>query len=452
MRNIRTRRHFRLILTLLFAACAVLFVEDRIESFVPELKSFVESRIEEALQGRIRLSIGYIGGGLLHPFTLNEVKVENGEGAAILPSLKISSIKTNYRIWDVFRITRNRSGELDVNGYIDLSSGDRIDWTGKIKEGIYDIEIKLRRGVIRAQGVISSRGSLAANFKIYHIELGRYDITCDGVFKSEIASSGPEVKESVIQGVVEIRNCVLNYKPFLNLRASYRISGGNLFVSDLSLSDIFKGGGTFQLREPFNTNARLTVNNLSLSWLALALGAKDTSAVISGTANVRCDFKGPAAKLRSNIDLEVRDGDIADLSFEFLSAHLKGDGPLIRIEDSRITRESGSFVLAGEMDLRKIGKSSIFENIRLVGDDKAVNWDGWETSKVNNIREVRMKKTISDEIDIDFKKFTSENTIDESLKYADEVQLEYKLHPNDSLKVMIGQDKEFLGIEHKNKF
>ena len=63
-----------------------------------------------------------------------------------------------------------------------------------------------------------------------------------------------------------------------------------------------------------------------------------------------------------------------------------------------------------------------------------------------------MKKKINDDIDIDFKKFTSEDTIDESLKYGDEVQLEYKLHPNDSLKVMVGQDKEFLGIEHKDKF
>ena len=86
------------------------------------------------------------------------------------------------------------------------------------------------------------------------------------------------------------------------------------------------------------------------------------------------------------------------------------------------------------------------------GVDKAINWDGWDTNKVHNIREVSMKKRISDDIDINFKKFTSEDTIDESLKSKDEVQLEYKLHPNDSLKVMVGQDEEFLGIEHKDKF
>jgi hypothetical protein len=135
-----------------------------------------------------------------------------------------------------------------------------------------------------------------------------------------------------------------------------------------------------------------------------------------------------------------------------LSAHLKGDGPVIRIDDSRITRESGYFVLAGDMDLRKMGKTSMFANLRLVGDDKAITWDGWYTSKVQNVREVTMKKKITDDIGLDFKKFTSEDVIDESLKYTDEVQLEYKLHPNDSLKIMVGQDKDFLGIEHKDKF
>ena len=94
----------------------------------------------------------------------------------------------------------------------------------------------------------------------------------------------------------------------------------------------------------------------------------------------------------------------------------------------------------------------MFGNIRLVGDDKAINWDGWDTSKVQDIREVTMKKRITDDIDLDFKKFTSEGAVDERLKYGDEIQLEYKLHPNDSLKVMVGQDKEFLGIEHKDKF
>ena len=479
MRNIRTRRRLELVLTVLLIVCVILFIEDRIEAFVPQMKNFAESRIEDALGGKIKLSIGDVDGGLLHPITFNDIKIENGKGMTVLPSLEVTSIKTNYRLWDIFRPAShllsgvslldvnfttvdkrlsgfirlaNDSGELNAKGYINLLSGEKFDFSGKIKDGIYDITVRPKRGVIRAQGSISKEGYLDANFRAYHIDLGGYDLVCDGILKSEIATTGIEVKAPVIKGSVDIKNCMLNYKPFLDLKASYQIADGNLSILDTGLSDVVKCRGTFQLREPFNINATLTVNNLSLSWLALTLGLKDASSILSGTTNAKCDFRGPLANLRSNIQIEIKKGTIATLDFEYLSAHLKGDGPMIRIEDSRITRESGSFVLAGEMDLRKMGKGTMFGNIRLVGDDKAINWDGWDTSKVQDIREVTMKKRITDDIDLDFKKFTSEGAVDERLKYGDEIQLEYKLHPNDSLKVMVGQDKEFLGIEHKNKF
>ena len=470
--------------------CIILFIEDRIEAFVPEIKNFAEVKIEAALGGRVQLSIGDIDGGLIHPIIFNDIKIENGKGVAILPSLELSSIKTTYRVWDLLRavslakhkntkdvsrflsgVSRldinfvtvnkeisgfvrldNHSGELNAKGCINFSSGYKADFDAKLKDGAYDIEIRPKRGTLRVQGTISPEGAIDANFKVYHLDLGGQDIVCDGILKSGIAVSGIGGRNTTMQGIIETRNCILNYRPFLNLKTSYKIEDDNLFISDLSLGDIFKGAGTFQLREPFNMNATLTVNNLSLGWIALALGAKDASAILSGLLNAKCELKGPAANLRSNIQMDVHKGTIATLDFESLSVRFKGDGPLIRIDDSRVTRESGYFVLAGEMDLRKIGRNSMFEKLRLVGDDKAINWDGWDTSKVQNIREIRMKKRINDDIDLNFKKFTSEDTIDESLKYGDEVQLEYKLHPNDSLKVMVGQDKEFLGLEHKDKF
>ncbi|MDD5428501.1 MAG: hypothetical protein PHI58_04615 [Candidatus Omnitrophica bacterium] len=490
MRHIRVRRRFGAALIFLLCVCVILFIEDRIEAFIPEMKNFAESRIESAFGGNIKLSIGEIDGGLLHTITLNNISIGNAKGVAIIPAIEINSIKTSYRVWDLIRaaaaarskdprevskllagvsrldinfVTRNneisgfvrlanRAGELSAKGHVNLFSGNRIDFTGKIKDGLYDIEMRPKRGLFKAHGIVSKDGSLDADFKVYHIDLGGHDLVCDGVFRSVITNSGIEVRRPVIHGTIDTNNTVLNYKPFLNLKAAYNISDGYLTISDLSFSDILKGTGTFQLREPFNTNAVLTANNLSLSWLALALGVKDASSMLSGTTNARFEFKGPIANLRSTATLDIRKGTIATLEFETLSARFKGEGSLIRIEDSRITRESGYFVLAGDMDLKKIGKLSLFENIRIEGDDKAVNWDGWHTSKTQNINETTMKKRINDEINLNFKKFTDEDNIDETLKYGDEVQLEYKLHPNDSLTVHVGQDKDFMGIEHKNKF
>ena len=175
-------------------------------------------------------------------------------------------------------------------------SGEKFDFSGKIKDGIYDITARPRRGVIRAEGSISKEGYIDANFRAYHIDLGGYDLVCDGILKSEIVTTGIEVKAPVIKGSVDVKNCMLNYKPFLDLKASYQIADGNLSILDTGLSDVVKCRGTFQLREPFNINATLTVNNLSLSWLALTLGLKDASSILSGTTNAKCDFRGTSGE------------------------------------------------------------------------------------------------------------------------------------------------------------
>ncbi len=346
----------------------------------------------------------------------------------------------------------NSDGQLSAKGHVNFFSGNRIDFSGKIRDGVYDLEIRPHRGIFKAKGLICDNGTLTSDFNIYHLNVGGHDIVCDGTIKSEITSTGAEVKRSIIQGNIETKNFVLNYKPFVNLKAVFKVSDGYLEVIELNLADIIKGFGAFQLREPFNVNSVITANNLSLSWLALALGAKDASSILTGTANAKFEFKGPASSLRSNINLDVKKGSIATLEFENLYAHIRGDGAIMRIEDCRITRESGFFIIAGDIDLSKIGKSSLFENIGIVGDDKAINWDGWHASKVQNVSEITMKKRINDDLSLKFKKVTSEDTIDESLKYGDEVQLEYKLNPNDSLTMQVGQDNDFMGIEHKNKF
>lgn len=173
MRNIRAKRRFRFVLVGLLIVCVILFIEDRIEAFVPEMKNFAECRIEDATGGRIRLSIGDIDGGLLHPIIFNDVKIENGKGGVVLPSLTISSIKTSYRIWDIFRVVlavndknkqafsrlfsgvsrfdvnfvtadkglsgfirfTNKKGELDVKGYVDFIVGREVRFQRQNKRG-----------------------------------------------------------------------------------------------------------------------------------------------------------------------------------------------------------------------------------------------------------------------------------------------------------------------------
>jgi hypothetical protein len=196
---------------------------------------------------------------------------------------------------------------------------------------------------------------------------------------------------------------------------------------------------------------KITADNANLGTILSNFGFRGEP-VLDGLMNGSFRLSGPAAKVRSDSRFEMRDGTIGGLDFRHLTAALKGEGTVLCIEEARIDRESGYFLLAGEMDLARIGKNSMFEDIRLVSSDTAIIWDGWNVSRMKDVQEVTMQKKVTDDIKFGFKKFFADNVISDTAREGDEVELEYKLHGKESFKVSVGQDNAFFGLEHKDKF
>ena len=173
---------------------------------------------------------------------------------------------------------------------------------------------------------------------------------------------------------------------------------------------------------------------------------------VSGNLNSKLELKGTIKNLKTNIRLEMRKGRVGEVNFEHLSVSLKGDGPIMRIEDSRIIRESGPVALGGEIDLRCIGKESIFKNVKVLNGENTMAWDGWETAKWQDVREFKMTKNVAGGFNVGFKKYVNDDSVDESLRERDQFELGYNLHPNDSIKVKFAPNSNFFGLEHKDKF
>jgi len=463
----------------------VFFLETRIEAFVPRLKNLAEAKIGEAFGGRFGFSIGSVDGGILRPLVFNDIKIKDRKDKPLFSSLDIAGIGTSFRLWDVLLGKRDGpvilallggASSIDVNfavadkgilgfarlepapegprfkGYIYFFGRERFDFSGKITGDSFDIEINPAAGIVKAKGTIRDDGALLVNLKICNLKIRGYEITCEAKLTNKVVNIPAEPKASYIEGELAVKKLVLNYKPFLDVKAAYRISGGILKISEFDLEDAFKGSGSVVLNKPYKMDLALTANNVSLQWLMSALGANDAASIVSGTMNGKFRLEGTPKNLKLSAKLDIRKGTLSTLDFDSLSATLKGDLPIVRIEESRISRESGYFSLAGELDLSKMGKNNLFEDIRIATDDKAITWDGWDSKNVQGVQEVRMKKKVTDDFGIDFKKFITEDKIDESVRETDEVYLEYKLHPNESLRMMVGQDKNFLGLEHKDKF
>ena len=484
MRHIRNRKRFKLVLVVLFTLCLTMFLESRIEALVPELKSLAETHIEQMMGGRMRLFIGSVDGGILQPIALNDIRIQQAKGSVLFQSLVISNIRTNYHVWDLLKSAKDKPEALekgssiyatftapggDVRGFVGLE-GDLTDskvsgylvfyrkhkicFSGTVKGDVFDMEIRPDRpdlGSLRATGGISDDGVFAVHLRADHLKLGGFDVVFDADLRNRKVSAS-EDRDGYIEGSLETKKLILNYKPFADLKASYRVSRGVLEITAMSLGEILKAHGKVNFKKPAAVDLTLLANNVSLSWLMLTFGQKEATSILTGTMSGKFEMKGPVKKMRLNSRFEIRKGTIGPLDFDGLSASVRGELPFLKIEDSRITRQSGYFALAGEIDMRRAGKDNMFDNIRLVTDDGAISWDDWKTTSSRDGQNVSMRKRLYDNIEIEYKKVVDGNTIDESSRDKDEVRFEYKLQPTDSLKVMVGQDNDFFGFEHKDKF
>lgn len=468
MRNIRARRRFKALLIIFLVVSFIAFFESRIEAFAPQFKVLAEEKIEDVFSKKIDISISKLEGGIIRPFALRGVKMLNKGNNSSSGFIEIDNITSNYSVWNFIfpKLISSRpyvtidffakNGEISgfvvlegtienasVRGYIRLFGGDKVDIDGNIKNGIASVILKPKEGLVKIECNFAANGVVLLKIIASHIKLQYFDITGEATVKN-VAQDG-------FEGEIAAKNLVLNYKPFNDIKASYRISKGIFEIQNLDLGRICYINGKFALKQPYFVDAIAVTDNVSLEQ-TLAIFNPRYASFIAGTMNSKWELKGPLAKLKSKVRLEIRKGKIADMKFEFLSADLKGDGPIIAIDDSRITRESGSFVLAGYMDLARIGKDSLFENIKITTGENTILWDGYDTAKWQDVREFRMKKNVAEGIDIGFKKFINDDKIDESLRDRDEYEISYNLHPNDSIKLKFSDNKNFFGLEHKDKF
>lgn len=472
-------------LALLVFSCA-LFAESRIEALVPHLKGFVEEKAEKALGGKFDISIGGVEGGLVHSLTLKDCRIRDKSGLFLFQSLDIIRIKSGYTVWNFIadKISRRPAlemfsrdsdvyitfasnkmgfkgaagfkGNLDnsqVRGYVEPNGGGRIDFIGAIRESSFSIELKLKGGTVTLDGVLADDDTMSLNVRTNHYNFYGFDLVCDAVIGSTIERDS-KGKFIAIEGDLGTKSFILNYRPLPDLKGHFRFADRKAEVTRFSVGNGISGHGTFFTARPYRINATILANNANLTRLMDDVGVKDSSTILSGMLNGKFSFDGPVDRVKMEGLMELRKGTIGVIDFDSLTATLRGDGPVVYIEESRITRQSGYFALAGQMDMRKFGKASLFEDIKLATSDTAINWDDLDAmdSKGRRVSEILMTKKVSDDVSLGFKRYVPEDSVGEVLKDKDQVALEYKLHDKESLKLMMGQDNDFFGFEHKDRF
>jgi len=357
-------------------------------------------------------------------------------------------------------IETNFSGSCEFNNgnfnLRDIALGDAV----KIEEGKIDLSKKEFQFKILSQwgesgeivlgGVFSSWPKLSLYTELKHWHMGGLDIATNITMNAELDNS--KTKIPILTGVINTEKTIINYKPCKELSLQFALRKKVFEILGLKWGKSFRLVGKIELIEPHNIELVALLDGTKLDELVSYIG-ENIASVISGTVNGKLEVEGPLANPTSKGHITARVGKIGDIYYENAVIHLLGKGPMITIGDSRIYKETGYLLLGGELDLRKLGKRNIFEDMVVKTDDQTIVWEGWDITREPAGDQVSLKKKVNEDVEVGFKAPLAEGDRDwQESNNKGEIELQYKIKGNQNLKMQLKGEEEFLGVERKIKF
>jgi len=336
--------------------------------------------------------------------------------------------------------------DLLVNDSFNINGG--IDLAAKSSKFV----MQSKAGLIEVTSTISQKKGLSIDAKLSHVNLFGLDVLSQIYINTSLHRPGnsPEI----LRGSLKTQNSILNYKPFQEIQARWVLKENELFITRFSLGDAYKLSGMFNLDAPYNMDLNLAVKNAFLEdWLIFAEPDSDQPRPLSGVANGQMSIKGPLKEAVSSGRFEVRNGNIQEVKFNVMNFNLDGKGPILLVADSKMVKEGGFLLMDGEINMRKLGKRNIFEDIKIETDQRVIVWEGWDISKDIYTSEVNLEKDVSEDFKVNLKTYTSAgNDNTDPDRKRSEIGLDYKIQKDDSINLRMKEDSAFMGVERKIKF
>ena len=221
---------------------------------------------------------------------------------------------------------------------------------------------------------------------------------------------------------------IINYTPFnktIKIFASYDRPKDMFNIIEFRVDDDIKGSGYVRPGQSHYVFLKWAVTDLVLEDYFAAKGNEER---ISGMMNGNFTLKGPIEEAELSAHIAIQDGTIGDLKFDSIIANLKGKGPLISIDDSRILKDGGHIMLGGTLDLSKLKEQKAFDGITFDVKENFFVWKGWSAMQASEDLSVKAEKSLGG---------------DENLA------LSFKSHMKKNAQQ---EEKHFLGVESRLKF
>ncbi len=191
------------------------------------------------------------------------------------------------------------------------------------------------------------------------------------VWRGEINVAGPDLQRyrfQIMPGENGTTRAALTVQPEgappKEFSAKWLVRRGHLdFEADLMGRQAVLKGQT-DLRLPYRTAVRLDLNGLELDGIADWI-PNQSSSKVSGALRGHVEVNGILGKITSKGEVFSGEGRFGRMDFEWISIRFQGNGPILRLENSHLTRRGAVAQMEGMLDARRIGQRDFFRNVKL---------------------------------------------------------------------------------------
>ncbi len=264
----------------------------------------------------------------------------------------------------------------------------------------------------------------------------------------------PVDKERLMRGEIESSGTIVNYKPFREVRGGFYVEKNHLAIERLSFGERYNLSCGVDLTSPYWMKALITLKDTDIKDILMLFDIDREE--VSGKVNGYIEISGPLFSTKDIlIEGLLKGEDLIMGDINYLKVGLKGAGLIIRPVESYLRRGDRFFDIKGFADLKGFRDKNLFKNIEIVSRDKAIVWNGWDITKGEASSELSLHKNIGEDFSVGFKTFTiNDDPIDSPALTSEngELELEYRLKNDKSLKLRLLGDEELFCIEHKIEF
>ncbi len=226
--------------------------------------------------------------------------------------------------------------------------------------------------------------------------------------------------------------------------------------------------GRIRLKPPYPVDLNLELKRADLDrWIRWFAGPQRWT--LSGPIHGRVTLTGPLSQLESQGQISSEGGSLGWERFRLATLRFRGEGPILKIQNSQITKPSGVLLIEGTVDLRRLGRSDFLSNVRLSSTERSLGvGGGWRVGPLgveSPARPVEVPGERPSVSGLSVRRSTAEDRMAVGLAYEvdrevqpesvtrEELELTYPLSSSGQrVQVRLDRDEEFVGVEHRKKF